>query len=253
MSRSQSPSDPSQSPSVHDLPTSVPVIAIDGPTASGKGTVAARVAAHLGWHLLDSGALYRLVALHSLRTGWDVAQADALAQWARTMPITFERGGQILLANEVVTDAIRQEAVGNRASEVAALPSVRTALLDWQRARAVAPGLVADGRDMGTVVFPEAPLKIFLTASAQARADRRTKQLIEKENRASMPGYAESLRARVLEDILQRDWRDTHRAHAPLAAASDAYTLDSTLLNVDQVVAQILHWWADRSAVSRSH
>ncbi len=209
----------------------IPVITIDGPSASGKGTIAERVAAALGFHVLDSGALYRLTALYATQQGVDLDNEDALAALAAKLPAEF-RAGEIWLNGELATQAIRAEAVGEGASKVAALPMVRQALLERQRAYAQAPGLVADGRDMGTVVFPRAQVKVFLTASPEARAERRYKQLIEKGNPANL--------AALVGDMRARDERDMQRAVAPLKPASDATLLDSTSLNIDQVVAAIL-------------
>jgi CMP/dCMP kinase len=207
----------------------VPVIAIDGPSASGKGTIAKRVAQALGYHYLESGSLYRLVALLSLRTG-DLDER-ALAQVAENMPVEF-RGEEILLEKQDVNADIRLEAVGNRASEVARMPAVRQALLTRQRAFRQPPGLVADGRDMATVVFPDAALKIFLTASPEIRAERRYKQLIEK-------GISANLRA-LSRDLQERDARDANRAVAPLVPAPDSQVLDSSALSIDAVVDEIL-------------
>ena len=209
----------------------IPVITIDGPSASGKGTIAERVAAALGFHVLDSGALYRLTALHAMRQDVDLSDESAVAALASTLPAEF-RAGEIWLNGELATQAIRAEAVGEGASKVAALPRVRQALLARQRAYAQAPGLVADGRDMGTVVFPHAQAKVFLTASPEARAERRYKQLIEKGNPANL--------AALVGDMRARDERDMQRAVAPLKPAPDATLLDSTSLNIDQVVAAIL-------------
>jgi cytidylate kinase len=209
----------------------IPVIAIDGPSASGKGTIAERVAEKLGFHVLDSGALYRLTALFAMRKGVSLADESAVAALAATLPAEF-RAGEVLLAGENVSQAIRAEEVGEGASKVAALPAVREALLARQRAYVEAPGLVADGRDMGTVVFPRAQTKIFLTASAEARAERRYKQLIEKGNSANL--------ADLVRDMRARDERDTQRAVAPLKPAPDALVLDSTRLNIDQVVEAVL-------------
>lgn len=209
----------------------IPVIAIDGPSASGKGTIAERVAERLGFHVLDSGALYRLTALYALRQGVSLSDEVALATLAATLPAEF-RAGEILLAGEDVSQAIRTEEVGEGASKVAALPAVREALLARQRAYAQAPGLVADGRDMGTVVFPLAQTKVFLTASPEARAERRYKQLMEKGNSANL--------AALVRDMRARDERDTQRAVAPLKPAPDAWVLDSTQLNIDQVVEAVL-------------
>jgi len=212
-------------------PPPIPVITIDGPSASGKGTVAERVAAALGFHFLDSGALYRLTALSAMRHGVALDDAARVAQLAATLPAAF-RDGTVWLAGEDVTDAIRAEAVGDGASKVAALPAVRAALLDRQRAYRQAPGLVADGRDMGTVVFTDATAKIFLTASAEARAERRHKQLIEKGNSASLPA--------LVADMQARDARDTGRAVAPLKPALDALLLDTTRMDVESAVQAVL-------------
>lgn len=215
-------------------PDGIPVIAIDGPTASGKGTVAQRVAEALGWHYLDSGALYRLTALAASRAEVDLGDEPAVAALASTLAIEF-RGGRILLAAEDVTDAIRAEDVGEAASRIAVLPAVRQALLGRQRAFRRWPGLVADGRDMGSVVFPDAPLRIFLTASAAARAERRYKQLIEK-------GFSATIDA-LLRDLERRDARDSSRALAPLAVTEGALQIDSTSLDVDQTVRAVLEAW----------
>ncbi len=213
---------------------SVPVIAIDGPTASGKGTVAQRVAAAVGFHYLDSGALYRLVALLALERGVAADDAAALAQLAATMRPRFV-DGRIELDGRDVTDAIRTEEVGAMASRIAVHAPLRAALLDLQRSFRRPPGLVADGRDMGTVVFPDARLKVYLTANVEARADRRYKQLIEKGIAANIATLSADLRA--------RDERDCRRSAAPLKPAKDAYRLDSTALAVDEVVARILDWY----------
>ena len=210
----------------------IPVIAIDGPTASGKGTVAQRVAAALGFHYLDSGALYRLVALVALRQGVAADQVERLTDIARTLAPRFS--DRIVLDGEDVTDAIRAEAVGNLASKIAVHPPLRAALLDLQKGFRRAPGLVADGRDMGTVVFPDAQLKVFLTASVEARAERRRKQLSEK-------GFPANIAA-LLQDLRERDARDSQRAAAPLKPAEDAYQLDSSGLSIDEVVDQIVRW-----------
>lgn len=212
----------------------VPVIAIDGPTASGKGTVAQRVAAALGFHYLDSGALYRLVALDARRAGIATDAAGALAARAAALPVRFE-AGRIELAGEDVGDALRSEEISQAASQVAVHPPVRAALLERQRGFRQAPGLVADGRDMGTVVFPDARLKIFLTASVEARAERRCKQLSEKGFSASMPA--------LLRDLQQRDERDRTRAAAPLRPAEGAVVLDTSSQTVDETVAAVLGIW----------
>jgi CMP/dCMP kinase len=208
---------------------SVPVIAIDGPSASGKGTIAKRVAQALGWHYLESGALYRLVALLALRH--DLGDEAALAQAAEHMDVMFQ-SDEIFLEDQEVSQHIRHEAVGNRASEVARMPSVRQSLLTRQRAFRQPPGLVADGRDMGTVVFPDAGLKIFLTASQQVRAERRYKQLIEK-------GISANLRA-LSRDLAERDARDANRPVAPLVPAPDSQVLDSSALSIEEVAERIL-------------
>jgi len=213
----------------------VPVITIDGPTASGKGTVAANVAMALGFHYLDSGALYRLVALRALESNVPAADAQTLARLAAELKPRFA-DGHVRLDGRDVTEAIRTEEVSQLSSRVAVHAPVRQALLELQRAFRQSPGLVADGRDMGTVVFPDAGLKIYLTASVEARADRRHKQLIEK-------GFPTTLRA-LLQDLRQRDERDTQRSSAPLKPAEDAYQLDSSALSIDEVVAQILNWHA---------
>lgn len=210
---------------------SVPVIAIDGPAASGKGTVAAGVAADLGFHLLDSGALYRLVALKALRTGTPLDDEPALAALAAGLQVRFVSGA-IFLDDADVTADIRAEPVGAAASRVAVHPRVRGALFDRQRAFRAAPGLVADGRDMGTVVFPEAVLKVFVTASPEERARRRHKQLMEKGN----PVTIDSL----LREIRERDARDAGRAAAPLRPAADAFILDTTGMSIGEAVEFVL-------------
>jgi len=212
----------------------VPAIVIDGPTASGKGTVAARLATELGWHILDSGALYRLVAWTVLDKNIDANDVAAVALAARRMDIRFEQG-RILLDDQDVTELIRQEHVGNLASRLAPAAPVREALLERQRVFRRAPGLVADGRDMGTVVFPHADLKIFLVADVKARAQRRCQQLRERG--------VEADEASVLADLKERDARDTDRAVAPLKPAADAHQLDSSRLTVDETVAAILSLW----------
>lgn len=219
---------------------SAPVIAIDGPTASGKGTVAKRVAGALGWHYLDSGALYRLVALAAMRSGLGLEPSDeaALAALAAGLAAEF-RGDRILLADDDVTEAIRAEAIGGTASRIAAMPAVREALVARQRGFRRAPGLVADGRDMGTVIFPDSGLKIFLTASAEARAERRHKQLIEK-------GFSAILDD-LLRNLKERDHRDATRNIAPLAPAEDALTIDCTSLGIDETVERVLAAWRSRA------
>jgi cytidylate kinase len=215
----------------------VPVIAIDGPTASGKGTVAQRVAAALGWHYLDSGALYRLVALRALESGLDAGDAAALADLARRLLPRFD-GDRISLDGRDVTQDIRREDVGAMASRIAVHPPLRAALLDLQQSFRRPPGLVADGRDMGTVVFPDAGLKVLLTASVEARAERRHKQLSEK-------GFPSNI-AILLQDLRARDERDSSRSTAPLRPAEDARQLDSSDLSIEQVVSQILRWQGER-------
>ena len=209
----------------------IPVIAIDGPSASGKGTIAKRVAESLGFHYLESGALYRLVALASLHAGVSAGDEPKLVEIAASLPAEF-RGEQIFLSGKDVTDAIREEAVGIRASEIAPIAPVRAALLERQRAFRRARGLVAEGRDMASVVFPDATLKIFLTASLEERARRRHKQLMDKGIHANLPT--------LFGDLAERDRRDAARAVAPLAAAPDAVHIDATNLAVDAVVAAVL-------------
>lgn len=208
---------------------SVPVIAIDGPSASGKGTVARRVAAALAFHYLESGALYRLVAL---------AGGNDPAKTAMELQADF-RDGQILLSGQDVTEKLRDEAVGDRASEIARLPAVRTALLARQRGFRCPPGLVADGRDMGTVVFPEAVLKVFLTASVATRAQRRHKQLNDKGKHATLAALSSALE--------ERDKRDAARAVAPLKPAADAVSLDSSEMTIDDVVDLVLKKYRERT------
>ncbi|MEN3366557.1 MAG: CMP/dCMP kinase [Burkholderiales bacterium] len=215
--------------------STIPVIAIDGPTASGKGTVAHRVATRLGFHYLDSGALYRLTALSALRRQVPLNDEHALAKLAEGLLCKFA-GGEISLANENVTSAIRAEEVGNTASKIAALPSVRHALVGLQDGFRTEPGLVADGRDMGTVIFPDAQLKVFLTASVEARAQRRYKQLIDKGFSANMQD--------LLKDLRERDARDSDRAIAPLKPAEGAYLLDTSDMTADEAVDQVLRWYA---------
>ncbi|AOI69814.1 cytidylate kinase [Burkholderia ubonensis] len=211
-----------------------PVITIDGPTASGKGTVAALVAAHLGFHLLDSGALYRLAALASMRYDIAAEDVDALVKLIDDLHITFREGCAQLDGADVSND-IRAEAVGNRASAIAVHAPVRTALVARQRAFRKTPGLVADGRDMGTVIFPDAVLKVFLTASVEARAARRHKQLMQKGFSANIDN--------LLRDLRDRDARDSNRAAAPLKPAADAELLDTSALSIDQAVDQVLQWY----------
>ena len=217
----------------------VPVICVDGPTASGKGTLAAAVAQQLGWHYLDSGALYRVLGLAAHRQGTELAPAReaALADLARTLSVRFD-ADRVWLDGQDVSDAIRTEQAGMDASRVSALPAVRTALLARQRDAARLPGLVADGRDMGTVVFPAAPLKVFLTADVRQRAERRYKQLISKGISVTLDG--------LCADLQERDARDQSRAAAPLKNAPDALLLDNSNLSIDQSVGQVLIWWQAR-------
>jgi len=216
--------------------TAAPVIAIDGPSASGKGTIARRVADELSFHYLESGALYRLIALVSLR---DRMRAEkALAEVAERMAVDFV-GEQIFLSNQDVTLDVRSEEVSRRASEVAKIPEVRKRLLKRQRAFRRPPGLVADGRDMGTVVFPDATLKLFLTASPEVRAERRYKQLIDK-------GIPANLRS-LSRDLAERDARDRNRAVAPLVPAPDSQVLDSSALSIDAVAELIVRWYRERA------
>jgi cytidylate kinase len=210
------------------------VITIDGPTASGKGTVAALVAANLGFHLLDSGALYRLAALASIRYNIVADDADALAKLIDDLHITF-REGLAQLDGVDVSSEIRAEEIGKRASAIAVHAPVRAALVARQRAFRKEPGLVADGRDMGTVIFQDAALKVFLTASAEARAVRRHKQLIQKGFSANMDD--------LLRDLRERDERDSQRTAAPLKPAADAKLLDTSALSVDQAVDQVVQWY----------
>jgi len=226
---------------VHTPSPLVPVICIDGPTASGKGTLASQVAQRLGYHYLDSGALYRITALAAIRAGLalDLAHEHSIGRMAETLPVQFT-DGRVLLAGQDVTDAIRTEEAGMNASRVSALPAVRTALVALQQSFRRLPGLVADGRDMGTVIFPDAPLKVYLTASAAQRAERRHKQLISKGNQTTIA----ALRA----DLEARDERDSTRAVAPLKPAQDALLLDNSEQSVEQSVAQVLRWWDEKQA-----
>jgi cytidylate kinase len=226
---------------------SVPVLTLDGPSGSGKGTIASRVARTLGWHLLDSGALYRLVALGAARRGINMENEAEIANYAAGMDVDFEvqaDSGEVLakLDGETVGDAIRTEQCGNDASKVAALGQVREALLQRQRDFLQPPGLVADGRDMGTTVFPDAGLKIFLTASAEVRAERRYKQLKDKGISASLAG--------LRQEIAERDARDTERQSSPLKPATDAIVLDTSSLGIDEVVERVLEQCRERFVIN---
>lgn len=212
----------------------IPVITLDGPAASGKGTVAELVARELGFQYLDSGALYRIATLAALKAGVDPADSEGLTAVAEKLSPVFENG-RILLEGEDVTLAIRSEEVSRATSKVAVVPGVRRALFDLQRRAARAPGLVADGRDMGTVVFPEAPLKVFLTASARVRAERRYKQLTARGETADLD--------LLTKDLEERDRRDRERAEAPLKPAADARLLDTTEMGIEEAVKKVLDWW----------
>ena len=208
-----------------------PVVTIDGPVGSGKGTVSTRLAERLGWHFLDSGALYRLVAVRALQAGTDAGDEHQLAALAGDLDCAFTFDGaetRIWLGADEVTRELRSEPVSRMASQVAALPAVRAALVERQRAFQQTPGLVADGRDMGTVIFPDATVKLFLTASTRSRAERRYKQLKEKGESVNLP--------RLFRDLEERDRRDSSRAIAPLKPAGDAIIIDSTEMTVDEVV-----------------
>jgi cytidylate kinase len=224
------------------MPDPAPVIAIDGPSASGKGTVAQSVASTLGFHYLDSGALYRLVALDALDRGVDLDDAGAVARLATTLDVRFA-GEDVFLAGERATAAIRTESCGVAASRVAALPAVRTALLERQRAFRQHPGLVADGRDMGSVVFPDARLKVYLVANPETRAERRYNQLRDK-------GIAANIHVLLL-DLAERDARDVARAVAPLKPAPDARILDTTGLTPERAAEAVLAWYREVSQGDR--
>ncbi len=223
----------------------IPVICIDGPTASGKGTVAAAVAQRLGYRFLDSGAMYRITALAALRAGLAISPEHEarIAALAQTLPVRFE-GGRVWLGSDDVTEAIRTEEAGMNASRVSALPAVRGSLVDLQHSFQRLPGLVADGRDMGTVIFPEAPLKVYLTASSACRAERRYKQLISK-------GFSASI-ADLRADLEARDARDSTRSVAPLKPAQDALVLDNSDLTIEQAVEKVLAWWQERQPFAGS-
>jgi cytidylate kinase len=219
------------------------VVTIDGPSGSGKGTISQLLAQRLGWHFLDSGALYRVLGVAAQRRGLDAGQSGKLQKLAEVLDVTFENN-EIILEGENITDAIRTESAGNIASKVAALPEVRAALLQRQRAFAREPGLVADGRDMGTVVFPSAEVKIFLTASAEERARRRYKQLKDKGLDVSLSDLAAEIR--------ERDQRDRNRSVAPLKAAAAALEVESTELSIEEVfervLERVLETWPDLMA-----
>lgn len=216
----------------------IPVIAIDGPSASGKGTVAQRVAARLGFHYLDSGALYRLSALAATSAGVDLGDEPAVARVAASLALRF-KDDQIFLSDQEVGDQIRTERCGVDASRVAAYPAVRAALEEKQREFRQLPGLVADGRDMGSIIFPDAALKVFLTATAEARAERRTKQLKEKGMYVKIQ--------HVIEELQRRDLRDMSRPVAPLKHYPDARLLDTTHLSIEQAVNQVIDWYREIS------
>ena len=224
----------------------IPVICIDGPTASGKGTIAAEVAKALGYQLLDSGALYRITGLAASRAGLalDESSEETIAEMALEMPVRFDAQQRVWLGDEDISLAIRSEEAGMNASRVSALPAVRSALVDLQLAFQHLPGLVADGRDMGTVIFPHAPLKVYLWASAQCRAERRYKQLISKGISANI--------STLLADLEARDARDMNRATAPLKPAEDSLQLDSSQMTIEEVVAQVLSWWQERQLFGRA-
>ncbi len=213
--------------------TLIPVIAIDGPTASGKGTVAQLIAERLGYHYLDSGALYRLVGLASLKVGVSTASEVDLIPITENLNVNFQ-GDRVFLGAEDVTDQIRQEEMGRRASEVAVHAGVRKALIARQQSFRQKPGLVADGRDMASVIFTDAATKVFLTASAEARADRRYKQLIAK-------GFSANIQV-LLQDLRERDARDANRSNSPLKAVEGAHHLDTTSMTIEEAVNQVLKW-----------
>ena len=221
-----------------------PVLAIDGPGGAGKGTVSRLVARHLGWHLLDSGALYRLVALEASQRGVEPDAEEPLARLAASLSVEFQSSGdhaRVLLNGVDVTDAIRSEAAGDGASRVASLAGVRRALVQRQRDFRREPGLVADGRDMGVVIFPDAGLKVFLTASVEERARRRHKQLRDKGIDVSLSGLSS--------DMVDRDRRDSERSVSPLKPSDDAQILDTTGMEIPEVVATVLRWAAERKMI----
>ena len=225
----------------------VPVICVDGPSGAGKGTLSQRLAETLGWHLLDSGALYRIVGHACVLRDISWQDEARVVEVAETLDVRFvpsPAGVSVWLAGEDVTAQIRSQDGSRGASAVAVLSKVRVALLDRQRSMATRPGLVADGRDMGTVVFPDAVLKIFLTASAEARARRRQAQLLEKGESVSLP--------RLLDSINERDERDTNRSASPLVAAKDAVLIDSSTLTVDAVCDRVLEFAAEKGLIARS-
>lgn len=221
---------------------SVPVLTIDGPSGSGKGTIAQLVADDLGWHLLDSGALYRVLAYAAQLDSISIDdESDALTRLAESLPVGFRIVDGVthaMLDGQSIETHIREEVAGSAASKVAAIPSVRKALLKRQRNFAQAPGLVADGRDMGTIVFPGAQAKIFLTASVEDRANRRYRQLKEKGINVNLSG--------LLKEISERDWRDANRLISPLKPANDAYVLDSSGVSIEQVLQKVKNYLADR-------
>ena len=227
-----------------ELSAGVPVITVDGPGGSGKGTIAMQLAQKLGWHFLDSGALYRLVAVAAIDRGLDADEEATLGQVAENLDVNFgisDDGMVILLDGNYITGRLRSEAVSVFASKIAAFPVVRRALVHRQRAFRKPPGLVADGRDMGTVIFPDAILKIFLTATAEARAERRYKQLKEKGESVNL--------TRLFQDIKMRDERDSSRAISPLRPAEDAHVIDSTELSIDEVL-RIIKVLLDKTEIS---
>ncbi|MFC1694945.1 (d)CMP kinase [Pseudomonadota bacterium] len=227
-----------------EQPNDVPVITVDGPGGSGKGTIAMRLAEQLGWHFLDSGALYRLVAVAAMDRDVSVDDGEALGEVARSLDVNFgisEEGMVVLLDGNYITGRLRSESVSIFASRIAAFPVVRSALVLRQRAFRKPPGLVADGRDMGTVIFPDAKLKIFLTASAEARAERRYKQLKQKGESVNL--------TRLFQDIKLRDERDSTRAVSPLRPAEDAHVIDSTELSINEVLQEI-HVLLDKIGIS---